>query len=184
MQDLEQCIRKYGDDLYRFCCCQTKNRHEAEELYQDTFLCILEHQKKFQKVENKKCYILGIALNLEKNKRRKRSRRNRIAPLISGSYPSAESDGTDILAAVPADDETENTAVQHEILQKLRQEIEALSEPYRTILSLYYGNELSIKETAGILKIPPGTVKNRLYQARQQLKERLEGEGYDGTEIG
>lgn len=95
MQYLEQCILAYGDALYRFCCNQTDSCYEAEELYQDTLVCVLENPGKFQKVKNPKCYILGVALHLEKNKRRKRGRRNRIAPVISGNVQTGEGEGYD-----------------------------------------------------------------------------------------
>lgn len=184
MQDLEQCIQDYSEALYRFCCNQSKNRYEAEELYQETFLCVLENQKKFQKVKNPKCYILGIALNLERNRRRKIMRRRRIAPTVSGNYQTENGEQIDILTiAATSDSDTEDRAIYHEIQKKLQDEIQAMEETYRMILSLYYGNELSVKEVARVMKLTPGTVKNRLYQARKRLKERMEMEGYDGTEI-
>lgn len=185
MQYLEQCILAYGDALYRFCCNQTDSCYEAEELYQDTLLCVLENPGKFQKIKNPKCYILGVALHLEKNKRRKRSRRNRIAPVISGNVQTGEGEEIDVLTfAAGSGDETEKKVLHHELQQRLRGEIKVLPEPYRIVLSLYYGNELSVKEIAGVVKVSEATVKNRLFQARKRLKKVLEGEGYDGTEIG
>ena len=185
MQYLEQCIREYGDALYRFCCNLTGCRYEAEELYQDTFLCVMENKKRFRKVKNPKCYILGVALNLEKNRRRKRMRRNRIAPVVSGNLQTGEGQEADILTlAAGAADETEQQVIHHEIQQRLWEEIAVLPDSQRIVLSLYYGNELSVREIARVAGIPAGTVKSRLYQARKRLKEVLEGEGYDGTEIG
>lgn len=184
MQDLEQYIREYSDALYRFCCNQSKNRYEAEELYQDTFLCVLENRKKFQKVKNPKCYILGIALNLERNRRRKLLRRNRIAPAVSGNYQTENGEQFDILTlAATSDSDTEDRAIYHEMQDKMWEAIQAMPESCRTVLSLYYGNELSVKEVAKVMKLTPGTVKNRLHQARKRLKDRMEVEGYDGTEI-
>lgn len=185
MQYLEQCILAYGDALYRFCCNQTDSRYEAEELYQDTLLCVLEDPKKFQKVKNPKCYILGVALHLEKNKRRKRTRRDRIAPVISGNVRTGEGGEIDVLVfAAGSGDETEKKVLHHELQQRLREVIKVLPETYQAVLSLYYGNELSVKEIAGVMKTPEATVKSRLFQARKRLKKVLEGEGYDGTEFG
>lgn len=185
VEDLEQYIREYGDAVYRFCCNQTGNRYDAEELYQDTFLCILEHQKKFQKVTNQKCYILGVALNLQRNRRRKRARRNRILPIA----PQQMRTGMDELGERPEFADTSGKEMGQEMIcqemkQIMRAEITILPERYRDTLSLFYGNELTVAEIAQILKIPQGTVKTRLYLARKRLKEKLEGEGYDGTEFG
>lgn len=185
MDDLEQYIRKYGDAVYLFCCNQTRNRYEAEELYQDTFLCILEHQKKLQKVKNKKCYILGVARNLERNRRRKRARRNRILPMVSQQIRT-ETD--ELVEQTDFADKSCREVIQEIICGEIQQficaEIAILPRRDQEILSLFYGNELTVVEISQILKIPEGTVKTRLYQARKYLKKRLEGEGYDGTEIG
>lgn len=185
MEDLEQYIRKYGDDIYRFCCNQTGGRYEAEELYQDTFLCVMENQKKFQKANNKKCYILGIALNLERNRRRKRVRRNRIMPTASPQVQTVDGEQADMLefAAAPGRG-TVQEIICRQIEQSMRAEIAMLPTRCQEVLALFYGNDLTVAEVAEILRIPEGTVKTRLYQARKHLKEKLEGEGYDGTEFG
>lgn len=74
--------------------------------------------------------------------------------------------------------------LHHELQQRLREVIKVLPETYQAVLSLYYGNELSVKEIAGVMKTQEATVKSRLFQARRRLKKVLEGEGYDGTEFG
>ena len=50
-----------------------------------------------------------------------------------------------------------------------------LNKQHKTVLSLYYLEEMSIAEVAEILDISPGTVKSRLYHAREKLKLKLEG---------
>ena len=57
--------------------------------------------------------------------------------------------------------------------------LNTLDTKYKTILSLYYLEEMSIAEVAEILKISQGTVKSRLYHARNKLKQKL-GEKVDG----
>jgi RNA polymerase sigma-70 factor (ECF subfamily) len=51
--------------------------------------------------------------------------------------------------------------------------IEQLPPLYRTLISLYHQQELSYEEIAQITSLPDGTVKNYLFRARQQLKQRL-----------
>ena len=41
-EELEAYIQTYGKDLYSFCCSMTRNRQEADDLYQDTFLKLYE----------------------------------------------------------------------------------------------------------------------------------------------
>jgi len=53
--------------------------------------------------------------------------------------------------------------------------LRTLSEELREPFLLFYGRQLSVREVAGILEIPPGTVKSRLYTARSLLRQRLTG---------
>ena len=154
MDYLEECIREYGDAVYRFCCNQTRNRYEAEELYQDTFLCVMENQKKFKKVKNPKCYILGVALNLERNRRRKRARRNQIMPVVSQQVHTVDGEQADALEfADPSGRGTVQEVICLELQQSMQDAVAALPERYRDILSLFYGNELTIAEIAQVLKV-------------------------------
>ena len=61
-------------------------------------------------------------------------------------------------------------------LDQLRRAIGRLSEDQRTLLSLYYGEDLSVSELAVVLEVPRGTVKSRLYHARKALKNLMEAE--------
>ena len=54
--------------------------------------------------------------------------------------------------------------------------IQKLSDKHRIVIILYYYDELSVKEIAKVLGCMEGTVKSRLYTARNQLKTILEGE--------
>ncbi len=69
--ELEQCIRKYGRDIYSFCKHLACNVQDADELYQDTFLKAVELQQKIDWQENPKSYLLSITVRLWKNRRRK-----------------------------------------------------------------------------------------------------------------
>ena len=62
---------------------------------------------------------------------------------------------------------------QEEDAGALRQAVNALPEPYRQAVLLYYFCEQSIEEAAAILGVPPGTVKSRLSRGRKMLKEVL-----------
>ena len=81
--ELEQCIQQYGKDIYSFCKHLTCNVHEADELYQDTFLKAVELQSKISWQDNPKSYLLSITVRLWKNRRRKTAWRNRIAPIVA-----------------------------------------------------------------------------------------------------
>ena len=58
--------------------------------------------------------------------------------------------------------------------EKVRTIIESLPEKMKLVILLYYMDELTLKEIAQILKIPSGTVKSRLHQARKKITKEME----------
>lgn len=66
MNDIEKLFEEYSDCIYRFCCNIADNLYEAEDLFQDTFLKAMEIEAKVMAAENKKSYLIGIAIKLEK----------------------------------------------------------------------------------------------------------------------
>lgn len=166
--ELEKCIDDYGRDIYAFCRQLTNSRQEADELYQDTFLKAMELLSKIEMTENPKSYLLSIALRLCKNSRRKYVRRKRIADMES---LTEEKQDTNKCSYSPEDE-----VIEKETALMVRKAVNELADKYRLPVLLYYMEELSLQDIAGVLKIPKGTVKSRLYQARKILRDKLEVE--------
>ena len=71
-EEMEVLVNEYGTSLYRFCCHLTGNVPEAEDLYQDTFLKTVELSHKLDRCgdgKSKRNYLIGISVNLWKNKK-------------------------------------------------------------------------------------------------------------------
>jgi RNA polymerase sigma-70 factor (ECF subfamily) len=62
---------------------------------------------------------------------------------------------------------------QNEDWEQLRQSILLLPITHRTVVVMYYVNDLSLQQIADILELPVGTVKSRLHYGRQSLKRNL-----------
>ena len=75
----------------------------------------------------------------------------------------------------PARHRPEPAAEQHDARVVMQQAIDALPFNQRVVVILHYLNDLSLQEIAEILKCPVGTVKSRLYYARESLRQQLEG---------
>ncbi len=67
----------------------------------------------------------------------------------------------------------DRVAEQVEMRQQVREAIAALSIDQRVVIVLYYLNNLSLQDIAEILDLPVGTVKSRLYYARENLRRKL-----------
>lgn len=168
---LEQCIKDYGKEIYAFCCQITPNTQEAEDLYQDTFLKAVEFGNRIDYEQNPKSYLVSIALRIWKNRKRKYAWRNRIA----GTEQLVEEmvDGEDTVSG------STTNPVEEEILGKeLKKQVQiavaGLHEKYRVPVYMYYTLQLSIAQISSIMKLPPSTIKNRLFKARKLLQKELE----------
>lgn len=168
-----------GDDLYCFCCRLTRNRMDADDLYQDVFLKALEQKQRLlpvsdpeqtEAIRKNRNFLMGIAANLWRNQWRKKKREQKNVSL----------EDTEFFEIPIADGEDIQLGLEHrEIQQKLTEHIRALPEKLKTTVYLFYAAEMQIAEIADVLHISSGTVKSRLYLARKRLKKDLEADGYE-----
>ena len=130
--------------------------------------------------DNPESYLMGIALRLWRNHRRREERRKRIA----GTESLEERQESGALPEIPINGDSgrtpEEVSAERELKKKLAEFVGELKPAYRIPISLYYAGGKSIKDIAVIMKLPQGTVKRRLSQARRILRKKLEDAGYDG----
>ncbi len=164
--ELEECINEYGKDIYAFCRQLVYNQQDADELYQDTFLKAMELLGHIESEKNPKSYLLSISIRLWKNRKRKFAWRSRIVQMESLSKDENE-------VEAKSDWSMEEEILRREQQEEIRKAVGRLAEKYRLPICLYYMEELSVADIAKVLKLPQGTVKSRLYQARKLLKSQL-----------
>lgn len=167
-QELEMCIKEYGKDIYSFCKHLACNQQEADDLYQDTFLKAVELNEKIDCANNPKSYLLSIALRIWKNKKRKFAWRKRIADIHS----IVEEKDTDIEES--AEFSPEERIISKEKNEEVRMAVNKLPEKLKIVVLLFYMEELSTAQIAGIMKVPAGTVLSRLHRGREILRKELE----------
>jgi RNA polymerase sigma-70 factor (ECF subfamily) len=167
IQELEKFINEYGKGIYSFCKKLCKNSDLADELYQDVWLKACKNIEELKTDQNVKSYLLSLTIGIWNNRKRKYAWRNRIAPqkeLIDDADTDLEDASGDILSKI-LDDERKTVVIEA---------VNKLKDHYRLPVLLYYMEEQPMKEIAELLHIPEGTVKRRLWTARQQLMEKLE----------
>ena len=111
MDVIEELIREYGKDIYSFCVYLTGNRDLADDLYQQTFLTVIE-KGDVDLRNNPKSYLLAIAVNIRNNQRRKLFSRRR-------SEYAETSDVLDLIENIADGEET----VEDELIRKWRSKI-------------------------------------------------------------
>lgn len=170
--DLSNIVDQHGRAIYSFCYYLANNKADTEDLYQETFLKALELSHKIDINKNPKNYIISIAVRLWKNKCRKRARRQKLVE------PYDFND--DALSTSETNSKTpEDITLSNELSSLVRAATNYLDDKMKIPLYMFYTAEMSIEEIAKALRIPKGTVKSRLHNARKSIKNTLEVYGYE-----
>ncbi len=142
----------------------TGNVHEAEDVVQEVFLKIHKGIKGFRHECSLKTWILKIAVNLCKN----RYRRKKLFSFFSLSHGSQEDEEDSPFEICTQDDPTE-TIFQRQRLEVLRKAMMGLPRKQREVFIMKHLEEMKIKEIAEVLDCSEGTVKAHLFKAIQRL---------------
>lgn len=149
-------VRRHFMTVYRFFV--NKVNEDADDLIQRTFLACVEGRDRFRADSSLKAYILGIARNqLLMFLRRKQRRENSPADIRVAEVFGSPS-------RVMADHQEEKL-----LLQALR----SIPLDLQMAVELYYWEQLGVAHIAEILEIPAGTVKSRLFRARDSIRQAL-----------
>ena len=155
---MDQYIRKYGKRLYGLCMTLCADKHEADDLYQDTWVKVLKRFDTYDPSRDFEPWLTRLCVNTYRDRLRRLSR----SPFLN--FSSNETKEAFLLIA---------TAPEKEDYSDLYAAIDQLPEKLRLTIILFYFQDMDIEKTAQTLGIPTGTVKSRLHKARIQLKEVL-----------
>lgn len=165
-EQIEKYIKEYGKDVYSFCTYLTRNREDADDLYQQTFLVAIQKEE-LDDDKNPKAYLVSIAANIWNNHKRKYLWRKKKADII---YWQSE----DMMNIADDEPSTLDTIVKMDEKEMVRKLVDKLPEKMKIVILMHYMENMSVDEIAKALKIPTGTVKSRMHQAKSRLRERLE----------
>lgn len=171
--EINHFINEYGTAVYRFCRSIARTREDADDLYQDTMLRAIEKSGRIEAANNPRSYLIGIAAKLWAYQRRRETRRERIAPTQEMNEEIMQSAGS-------ASQKTpELITLELERNELVRRAVAQLPDNMRIPVYMYYTAEMSVKEIAKATGVPSGTVKSRLYKARQAVRAIMEENDYD-----
>ena len=146
-----------------------KNQADADDLYQDSFLQGYTLLQKIDADNNPSSFIITIAVRLWQSKQRKAARRQSILPQTD--FPELE-----IADFAPSPEEQ---AAKKELATIICKFTNELPEKMRLAILMFYSGGMTIAQIAREMHVPQGTIKSRLNTAKRNLKERLEGCGYE-----
>lgn len=165
---LEQLIREASPGIYRFTLRMTRSEEEARELTQETFLRMIRNLDRYDATYGVNTWLYRIARNLCIDRSRRLSRWR---PVFRRERDEDEGDP---MAEQPDEQATQlEGLLSKEMKQAVERGLRKLKPKYREVLVLFHFEELSYQYIAQVLQIPIGTVMNRIFRARQQLREEL-----------
>ncbi|SEK75187.1 RNA polymerase sigma factor [Ruminococcus albus] len=156
IQELEQTITKYKRTVYGIALTQLKNKHEADDVFQEVFLLYYLKKPVFDDEKAKRAWLIRTALN--------KCRQYNLGKWNMNTDKNFE----------PTEDRTADFESKYdsEIIEAVRELPEYLREP----LYLHCFLGLSVNETASLLGIRANTASMRLSRAKKILRSKTEGE--------
>ena len=152
-KEITEIYHRNVDTVYRICYSFMKNKTEAEDMVQETFLRLISAGKTFQNLRHEKAWLIVTASNLCKDQ-------------LKRLYRTDED--LDAHTELTGETDVPDNPVLEAILR--------LEENYKTVVYLYYYEGYSTAEIAKYIRCPQATVRTRLSRARTQLKSMLGGE--------
>lgn len=176
LKALSELIVRYQNRLYRYMLRMVRQPAEAEDLFQQTWLKVVEKIRSFDERRNFDAWLFTLARNLAIDHLR-RIRPQSLDEPLAGSEP-----GETMADRIPSRDCAPfDRALAAERQMQIAEAMETLPMMYREVLTLRFEDEMKIEEIAQVTGMPVSTVKTRLRRSLEQLRGALEGRYPGGT---
>lgn len=148
----------------------TRNRAEAEDLVQDTFVKAMRARAQFQAGTNLKAWLFRILTNTFINKYRRGGLERSV---LDGAHAEPLTDRWMSAATLRSMREPESLALRSSLEAEIGKALDELPDDFRATVLLADVEELSYTEIAEAVGCPVGTVMSRLHRGRRLLKTKL-----------
>lgn len=165
---LDRLIEQYQHRLYRYLVFFTRESELSEDLFQETWIRVLEKGSQFDPRYKFEAWLLRIARNLAIDTMRRRS-----GP-VRWSAPEEDDGPFDPPDPSPGHSAFELLAAE-EARERLAGIMDGMPPYYREVLTLRFHEGMKLDEIAGVTDAPMSTVKSRLRRGLEMLSTRLEG---------
>jgi RNA polymerase sigma-70 factor (ECF subfamily) len=166
-EDFSAATLEFLEPLFATAMRLTRNRADAEDLVQDTFVKAFGHSAQFTRGTNLRAWLYTILHNTWRNRRRDASR----------EAVEVDSEQVEQAAAGPGGepvDTPERILLRSTLDADLQAALDELPEAFRQAVWLRDVEEFSYAEIAEMLSIPIGTVMSRISRGRRMLFDRLQ----------
>jgi len=163
-------VRRHNQRLYRVARAIVRDDTEAEDVMQDAYLSAFANLAQFRADARLSTWLTRIVVNKAISCRQRQEVHVPLESIERLGHPEGE------IIAMPrlVELHPERAATRSQVRDLLERAIDNLPEPFRIVFVMRMVEQLSIKETASALGIPPETVKSRLYRAKRLMREQLD----------
>ena len=165
----DELIRRYQERIYATVYHMTSNHEDANDLTQEAFIKAYHALKSFKGGSSFYTWVYRIAVNKTINFLKQRKHRSALS--LNDLDFNAENDPD--LVALVSDKTPRRDAALSELQKKLNEAMQKLSDQHRLVVTLHDVQGLAHEEIAEIMDCNVGTVRSRLFYARQQLQGYL-----------
>jgi len=168
----EYLVRKHQKRMLNIAFRITGDEDDAVEVVQDAFVSAHRHLKGFRKEAKFSTWLTSITVNLSRNRLKQTAARRARVP-VSLDAPIPVGDG-DLLPDPPSREPSVlDRLARQDVSTAVRNCIGALEQEFREVIVLRDMQELAYEEVAAALQLAIGTVKSRLFRAREAVRECL-----------
>jgi RNA polymerase sigma-70 factor (ECF subfamily) len=169
LEAYDELVRKYQERIYATVYHMTSNHEDANDLAQEAFIKGFQALKSFKGGSSFYTWVYRIAVNKTINFLKQRKNKAQLS--LNDIDFNAEHD-PDLVALISEKTPRREIGLT-ELQEKLNAAMQKLSEPHRLVVTLHDIQGLSHEEIAEIMDCNIGTVRSRLFYARQQLQAYL-----------
>jgi RNA polymerase sigma-70 factor (ECF subfamily) len=165
-------VKKHQKRMFNIAYRMIGNYEEACDIVQDAFVSAYRSIKSFKGTAKFSTWLYTIVMNLSKN-RLKQLKTQRHREKFSINDPIPTNDGQTRGELASSEPSALENLEKSDVQQKVQECINSLDEEFREVLILRDIQGLSYGEISDLLEVPEGTVKSRLFRAREAIKDCL-----------
>ncbi len=151
---IDEILREYSDMVYRIALTNTKQKFDADDIFQEVFLAFFQSHVQFESEEHIKYWLIRVTVNFCKKHHRSAWQKRTVsldaAMQLSSCMTEQEFTVYDAVCRLPV--------------------------KYRTVIQLFYFEDMTIDDISRVLHRKDTTVKSQLARARGKLREMLKGD--------
>lgn len=153
--EIDKIVDKYSDLVYKLAFARTRGEYYTEEVYQEVFLRYIKSKPKFNDENHEKAWFIKVTINCS----------NSFFQLIN-KFKHEEI----------RDDMKENIGNREDDLYDLKFYLDKLPLKYRTVIHLFYYEDMKSKDIANFLGKNESTIRMQLKRGREMMKELIKGD--------